>query len=126
MYLWGAHDLARAAAVLDGVPAVSLGQIAHVRGEIETSGLFAVLLGPLSGTPYKLYAVEAGALGVGLGRFLLITIPARLVRFTLVTLLAAGLARVPPLRRSSPQAKRRIHALAWTAFYVFYFAVEPW
>jgi membrane protein YqaA with SNARE-associated domain len=126
MYLWGAHDPAQVAAVLDWVPAISPAAIARVRGELETMGLPAVVLAPLSGTPYKIYAAEAGAVGLGLGRLLLITVPARLVRFALVTVVAAALVRLPPLRSWSPRALRRTHLLVWAVFYAVYYALVPW
>jgi membrane protein YqaA with SNARE-associated domain len=126
MYLWGVHDPAQVAAVLDWVPAISRGSIARVRDQLQTIGLPAVVLAPLSGTPYKIYAAEAGAIGLGLGRLLLITVPARLVRFALVSLLAAAVTRMPPLRSWSPRALRRTHLLVWAVFYGLYFALVPW
>ena len=126
MYLWGARDPARVAAVLDWVPAIGPQAIAHVRGELATLGLPAVVLGPLTGTPYKIYAAEAGVLRLGLGRFLLITIPARLGRFALLSCLSAFLTRLPPLSRWSRRAQSRTHILAWAVFYAIYLSLEPW
>lgn len=125
MYGWGVRDRAAAERALDAVPAISTHAIERVRAEIEGRGAAAVFLGPLSGTPYKIYAVESAAAGLPLPRFLLISVPARLVRFVLVSLLVAGLAR-GPLRRFEPRRLRLAHALSWAAFYVVYFTLKDW
>jgi membrane protein YqaA with SNARE-associated domain len=126
MHGWAAHEPAAAEAAVDRVPAVSRAALARVARQIEERGpAAAVLLGGVSGTPYKIYAVEAGRLGVGNGRFLLASAPARLCRFLAVSLLAAGLARLPALARR-PGLARRLHAGAWTAFYIAYLSLVPW
>jgi len=125
MYGWGGRDRAAAERALEAVPAISMHAVEQVRSEIEERGAVAVFLGPLSGTPYKIYAVESAAAELPLPRFLLISVPARLVRFVLVSLLAAGLAR-GPLRRFGPRKLRIAHALSWAAFYVVYFALKDW
>lgn len=123
MYLWGLLDVAGAEAVLDLIPAIDPHMIEGVRRSLTDSGLFAVFLGPLAGTPYKIYAVESGSLGVGLPLFLLVSIPARGVRFVLLTALAAWISRRPlagwPLNR-----KRVLGILAWSGFYILYFTVK--
>ncbi|MBC8026067.1 MAG: hypothetical protein H7Y89_08755 [Steroidobacteraceae bacterium] len=50
--------------------------------------------GPLTATPYKVYAVQASAAGIPLWWFLAISPVARLPGFLLATLLAAGAARL--------------------------------
>ncbi len=125
MYGWGERDLGGAERALDRVPAIAAGAIRDVRNEIAGRGALAVFLGPMSGTPYKIYAVESAPEGLPLGRFLAVSVPARLLRFVLVTLLCGGLAR-GPLRRWSPARVRLAHGLAWGAFYVVYFAIKDW
>jgi len=125
MYGWGARDLAAAERALELVPAISERAIAEVRAEIVSRGEWAVFLGPLSGTPYKIYAVEAAPAGLPLGRFLAISVPARLVRFVLVSLLVAALARGP--LRAWPRSRQRLaHGVAWAAFYALYLALKDW
>ncbi len=51
-------------------------------------GVVALLFGPSNGTPYKVYAAQAAQSSIGLGLFLLISIPARLIHFLLITVLA--------------------------------------
>ena len=93
--------------------------IAAVQSELNELGLPAIFLGPLRGTPYKIYALEASCLAYPFHLFLLISIPARLVRFLLVTLLVGGLRKA--LGRLSLRGARLIHLSCWTVFYAGYF-----
>jgi len=105
---------------IDRVPAIGPEMLARVARELADSGPLTVLLGPLSGTPYKVYAVQAGAMGTGLGVFLLISVPARLIRFVLVCLLTTGVSRL--LQSSTdPRQRHLILASVWLLFYAIYF-----
>lgn len=123
MYVWGSGDGTGAEVVLDAIPAIDVAMIDGVRRSLVDSGLVALFLGPLSGVPYKIYAVESGALGLGIPLFLLISIPARGVRFVLVTGITAWIAH-RPLAAWSLGRKRTVAVLLWAAFYAFYFAVK--
>ncbi len=96
--------------------------IADVRSQLDERGLVALFIGPLIGTPYKIYALEAAGAGFGIWGFLLISIPARLLRFVLVTsvvaLVSKGLKRFVQVRRL-----QLILVVAWISFYTFYFYV---
>lgn len=126
MHAWGAADPAAARDALDAVPAVSAAAVAGVGEALAADGWIALFVGPLTGTPYKIYAVEAGRLGLGLLPLLAVSVPARLVRFVLVTLLATGLVRAPGLRRLPLPRQRLLHAVAWTLFYAAFLAVKEW
>lgn len=104
---------------MDYLPGISSAMIEQARLGLEQDGLQALFSGAFSGIPYKLYAVQAAATGVGLGAFLLFSAAARLMRFGLVTAIAwaAGAA----LRSVPVPAKLRIHAIAWVLFYCLYF-----
>jgi membrane protein YqaA with SNARE-associated domain len=125
MWAWAAADAGTAFAMLERVPAVSPAMLARVREELVASGWLAVLFGPARGTPYKLYAATSAALGMGLGGLLLVTVPARLVRFVALSLLAAWLGR-GPLAGWSLAARQRLHLALWTVFYGAYFALLEW
>jgi membrane protein YqaA with SNARE-associated domain len=125
MWAWGAADPAAALAVLDLVPAVSPAMLERVRGELLGRGWLAVALGPASGTPYKLYAARSGELGMALGGLLLVTVPARLLRFAALSLLAAALRR-GPLARWTPLSRGRLHLALWTGFYAAYLLLVEW
>ncbi|MDJ0905103.1 MAG: hypothetical protein QNI96_03695 [Woeseiaceae bacterium] len=104
------------------IPAISPAMIDRVHEQILDLGPWAVFVGPLTGTPYKVYALEAAGAGFGLLPFLLISVPARLLRFVLVVLLTSAIARA--LRgRASMRTLQVLHLTAWTAFYAWYFTV---
>ncbi|CAG7843983.1 hypothetical protein USB125703_00201 [Pseudoclavibacter triregionum] len=116
---------AATARALRRLPAISGAMIDRVEGEVRERGARALLLGPLRGVPYKLYVRAAAHEGVGAIELAAWSIPARLPRFAAVTALAHGLLALS--RRAMPRGTAdRIalpaHALAWTAFYAWYFA----
>ena len=123
LYRWGKADPSGAASALLAVPAIGQGMIQDVRNSLASRGLVALFLGPLKGTPYKIYAVASGEMGVSLPLFLLVSIPARGVRFLAVTLAASWASRGP--LASWPLARKRALAVAlWTVFYAAYFALK--
>lgn len=122
MYLWGRADRSSANLVLDAIPAIDPEMIVRVADELSQDGVLALMLGPLSGTPYKVYAVQGADSSIGLGLFLLTSIPARLSRFLLVTLLAHyGLKSVGYwMPRTNPVL---VLLVCWVFFYAYYFSV---
>ena len=120
MFFWAQSSPDSTMAAVKKVPFVTNQMIAHVDAGFHKSGILAVYVGPMTGTPYKIYAVAAPKF-VSFTSFALATIPARGWRFILVSLFSAACARV--LRKSwhkSLQQLTLLHALAWTAFYIFY------
>ncbi len=122
MYFWGLMDPDTALAVMDMVPAVSRGLIERVRVEHSSMGIVALFVGPFSGAPYKLYAVMSGAMGIPLPLFAFISIPARLVRFVLLSVAAGAIARRVPW---DARRKFLITLLLWSLFYALFFALMP-
>jgi len=124
IYLWGAYDLEKAHMTIEKVPAVSPDMMARVYLELSEQGVLAIMLGPLRGTPYKVYAVHAADIGIGLWQFVLISIPARIIRFVLVTscchfaLKAIGKLNI----KTDPLV---ILLTGWVIFYAYYFLVMP-
>lgn len=103
------------------LPGISPVMLKRVAAEVASRRYLAVLLGPLSGTPYKLYAVEAGRQRLPFWRFILVSVPARGIRFVAVTLLAAWLAH--GLMPAVPDDRKLlVWLLAWGAFYAWYFS----
>ena len=123
MFALGSRMPEYAESLLDQVPAISREMIDEVRAETASNGLGAVLLGPLQGQPYKIYAVEWGAIRGGLLAFLAVSIPARGVRFLLCVAFAyfafRALAR---WTRRRPAVELAILSVGWSVFYAFYFA----
>ena len=127
MYTAGRNDPENARDLLTRVPAIDAGLIQRVQIQESEHGLSAVLIGPTVGVPYKIYAVEWGARQGNLPAFLLISVPARGIRFLLTSLWAAGIARLlAPWTRRRPQVEMAILAVFWIGFYVFYFSHFGW
>jgi len=125
MWWWGAADAAAAERALDVLPAIAPAMIEDVRTALAGHGLAAVAAGGFAGTPYKVYAVEAGARGVALPAFLLASAGARLARFGAAVLVAAGLARWA-LSGWSPRRRHLAHAVSWAIFYALYWSLVAW
>jgi len=122
MYAIGRRDPVNARAFLDQIPAISPDLITRVASQISENGLLAVLLGPMKGIPYKIYAVDWGSREGSLITFMLISIPARYVRFFLAAVFARGIARlIEPLTHHRGATEALILACLWIGFYVFYF-----
>lgn len=124
MYAWGSHNPTAARGALARVPEVSEEMITEVQGQLSSYGVVAMAFGPLRGAPYKIYAVEAGAQRLSLLGFLAISVPARLLRFALLTALVAWLAH-RAASGTSLGTRRVLHVVAWTVFYAWYFWAFP-
>ena len=122
MFAWGGADPESARAALDAVPGIRPDMIASVRADLAEYGPVALFTGPPRGVPYKIYATEWGALGGGLGVFLLQSVPARGLRF-LLTAAIASLVRRCVLARLSLRSCRVIHVAFWLVFYTWYLYV---
>lgn len=122
--LWfpGRTDPDSLRSIFVALPAIDDAMISSVQSQIEENGLVALFLGPLRGTPYKIYAVEAANLGYGLAVFLLISIPARLSRFLLVGVIAGALGQLAR-KKLSLRAARIVHVVFWIALYTWFFNV---
>lgn len=122
MYGWGVADPQTARVVLDWVPAIDSAMIETVRTELHRDGAKAMFLGPLFGVPYKIYAVEAAGAGIGIAAFLAISVPARLLRFLVLTIVVWAISAALP-RRTSPRFRLGLLAGAWVLFYAAYFTI---
>lgn len=125
MYYWGNADQTTANQLLDNIPAIDMKMINRVNEALSEQGIISVLFGPLSGTPYKIYAVQAAGQGVSLWLFLLISIPARVIRFILVTVLFHFALKVIN-QKVSKGYNLKILFVSWASFYTFYFWVMGW
>jgi hypothetical protein len=123
LYTWSSRDPQSAHDAVARVPFVTAKMFTHVHTGYQTHGVTALLLGPLAGVPYKIYAVEAPPF-LTATTFLANTIPARGERFLLVWLFfgAIGIA----LRRYRGWTASHLailHASFWILFYAFYWTV---
>ncbi|MEO8377123.1 MAG: hypothetical protein ABI579_05570 [Candidatus Sumerlaeota bacterium] len=121
MYCWGVQNLIGAKRAVDAVPFVPSPMLDKVDGDYSENGVIAMLHGPASGIPYKVYAILAPHHQIGFPKFLLMSIPARLERLVITWLLfgAFGLA-FRKLWESKPVVGISIHAIYWIAIYTFY------
>jgi membrane protein YqaA with SNARE-associated domain len=67
--------------LLLALPGIHPAQMQAVHQQIVEKGTLAIFLGPLYGLPYKLYVVNGAWTGKSLGLILLLSLPARLLRF---------------------------------------------
>ncbi|NNE24116.1 MAG: hypothetical protein HKN11_16055 [Rhizobiales bacterium] len=109
---------------IDAVPAISPGMISQVRSSLQQEPLWAMMVGSLTGVPYKVFASQAAANGIELTNFALATIPARAFRFVVVVALIVIIARLL-LTKTSNRIRTGILASCWAVFYGFYFTLMP-
>ena len=81
MYILAMNNPVGMNSFLTHIPLIDTELVNDVANQTRTSGLTAVLTGPVRGTPYKIYAAQAGEQSLPFLYFVLMTIPARLERF---------------------------------------------
>jgi len=122
LYGVAAREPAWAARVVQHVPFVTPRMFAKVDRDYQAAGVWALTQGPMSGVPYKIYAVEAPR-HTDFLPFLLVSIPARLERFVVTWAIFAALGAL--LRRRIQAHPRRAllcHGLYWAAIYAYYWS----
>lgn len=120
MYSWALREPAHAHDRVANVPFVTARMFDHVHQGFQNHPAGAVFLGPLSGVPYKIYAIEAPAF-LPKPLFLTLTAPARAERFLAVWGLFAAIGLA--CRRyfnSRPLHLLLLHIVIWIVFYAFY------
>ncbi len=126
MYLWSWGDPAAALAAVAAVPAISAEMIGRAREAMGGDWFAATLLGPLTSTPYKVYAILAPESGVPLAGFALASVVARLPRFLAVGIGVAALGAWLRARAKLPErAVLGLLGLCWIAFYILFFSLMP-
>ena len=120
MYWWGALAMDSVVTVVNKVPAINEKLLENARLSLDSKGWFALFLGPLQGVPYKAMAVQAHTAGLSPVLFFLISIPARMIRFLVVTITVHYLSRAVVstgiIKETLP-----IICVCWVVFYYFYF-----
>jgi len=125
MHRYAAADPAAARALVDAVPAVTGAVVDRARA-LLAGGLFeGMVRGSVSGLPFKIFAVETGAEGGGLGVFIAAALPARALRFALAVTVTRTL--VLTVFRSVPhRGQIAIWAAFWIVLYAVYFTLIGW
>ena len=120
MYFWGAYSMDSVVTVVNKVPAINEKLLENARLSLASEGWFALFLGPLQGVPYKALAAQAHAAGISPLLFFLVSIPARMIRFVLVTILVHYLSRAVVSTGVIKDSLPGI-CIGWVIFYYFYF-----
>lgn len=107
-----------AGAMLLALPGIDGAMRAGVASAMEGGWLAALLRGGVSGVPYKLYVAEAATRSLDPFLFFAASVPARLLRFAGVALIAGTIAPRIPMRWRVP-----VWAGAWLLIYAFYFVL---
>lgn len=130
MYLWSLNAPEAARVAVAAVPSVSEPMIAQAQADMAREGwLVAALKGPLTSTPYKVYAMLAPqtrtlASGASLPAWMAAAYPVRLPRFVFVAL-AFALIRRLAAGRISGRGLSLLFLAGWVLFYGWFWAVHP-
>jgi membrane protein YqaA with SNARE-associated domain len=122
MFYWGRADIEKVTRILTTIPAIRSKDVEEVRSDLQKSGIIAILLGPFFGIPYKIYAVYAHLI-TSIFYFLLISIPARVVRFVLATL-ATRYIIDKFLPNASYLIQIQVILIFWVFVYSIYFIIK--
>jgi membrane protein YqaA with SNARE-associated domain len=126
MHAWGGHDLPGAAAALERLPAIGDAMIARAGEAMRgPAWSFAMVAGAFEGTPYKIFATQAGAAHLPLAEFLAMSAVARLSRFWTTMAMAELAARAARAARAGPHAALAAVAVLWAIFYALYWWSMP-
>lgn len=120
MYVLGRYNIISIAAFLELIPDINSERLLEVEEVLKNEGLTAIFMGPIKGIPYKIYASYSGALALNFMLFILISIPARAMRFVL-TVLITNLVSEIILKKVSLRNKKIILILIWITLYTLYF-----
>lgn len=124
LYFWSSSDPKQVVTILNAIPAINSEMIHEVEQSLRQDGLLAMVLGPTQGIPYKIYASFAPTVGIGYFSFLLASIPARLMRFLAVTVMAWLVSKYV-FGKCTLWQKQMILTGVWVLVYVVYFWVNP-
>ena len=115
------YDSARGA--VSAVPFVRERMFEATERDFASAGVWALCKGPLSGIPYKVYAVQAPK-HTSLVAFLAVSIPARLERLLLSWALFAAVGAIARAKLAThPHVAIGGHALYWIGIYAYYWSV---
>ncbi|MBX3431309.1 MAG: hypothetical protein KF779_17115 [Hyphomonadaceae bacterium] len=124
MYLWSANDAAVARQAVLAVPAISDAMAQRAEQAMAQNWFLAAFLGPLTSTPFKVFAIVAPHVGASLPAFALAAIVARLPRFLIVSIGVSLIGRALSRWLSERQLLWLLIG-AWLLFYVVFFSLMP-
>ena len=124
MYLWSTRAPEQALAAVEAVPAVSPAMIQTAADEMADGWFVASLKGPLTNTPYKVYAALAPTQGAGLPAFAAAGLPVRLPRFLGVAVVMAIIGAALK-GRVSDRIVIAVFTAGWVLFYGWFWLAHP-
>jgi len=122
MYVLGQRVYEFMYTLLVRIPAINATMMESVEASVTQRGIVSLLWGPLQGVPYKIYAVYWGRGGGNLFAFLLLSIPARGIRFVASAVITRGISTV--CERVFVQWRLItgiVLGVFWFIFYMWYF-----
>lgn len=122
IYYCASRDAFSVIHFFNALPGVYPALQALVYDQLQSQGIGAMMMGPLQGLPYKLFALQAAQLNISPLLFLLVSIPARLARFFTVTCFVHVIGHFLQ-KYWSLGTVYRFAVIGWILFYTFYFRV---
>ena len=124
MYIWAVQNFAAAREAVLDIPAISEAMAVRAEQAMTEAWFVATLFGPLTNTPFKLFAILAPAAGAPLPLFALAAIAARLPRFLIVSI---GVSRIGRALSRWLSERQLLWLLigAWLLFYAVFFTLMP-
>lgn len=125
MWLWSRQDPWPARQAVAAVPAVSNAMINQAEDDMSREGwLTAAMKGPLTSTPYKVYAMAAPRHHVSLPAWAAAAFPIRLPRFLLVVV---GFALIGRLLEGRVSRRMLLggFTVGWVLFYGWFWFSHP-
>lgn len=123
MWWWGQHDIEAARNAMLQIPAIGPDLLTRAQRETAADWPKHLVLGAVTGVPYKLYAIEAGARHINIAAFTAMSFVARLSRF-LLTVAVATAGRLLALRINERVLMYIGWAIAWVCVYALYFLIR--
>jgi membrane protein YqaA with SNARE-associated domain len=109
------------------VPGIDWSLVRKVQSQMVADGLGALLLGPLQGIPYKIFAAQWGIARGNLVWFWLVSIPARGIRFVVSAVLVRLVCICGEKRiKLWHQIDWVVLLVFWVLFYFWYFWHFGW
>lgn len=122
MFYWGRSNLEKVLQTILKLPAIRSVDLERVRADMEKYGSLSMMWGPTLGIPYKIYAAYAHLFD-SFFTFILISIPARMIRFVIVAMaIPYVMSKVAP--NASLTAQVLIVLLIWIVIYSVYFYIK--
>lgn len=125
MYGWSVRDPNAAIMAVEAVPSVSMAMVEGANAAMAEHGWFAAaLMGPLTSTPFKVYAALAPMHGAEALNFAVAALPVRLPRFIIVAAVMA-LIGAAVRGRVSDKVVLAVFTGAWVLFYAWFWLSHP-